>query len=86
MAKDNVSATAVAAPWFAFARTVIDELDSQSAAWMDQSAGQATELGRVARTMREQATGISRAMLGTFEQMTLGALEATTSWTRRGVA
>jgi hypothetical protein len=86
MAKDNVSASAVAAPWFAFARNVIDELDSQSAAFMEQSAGQANELTRVAKTMREQATGISRAMLGSFEQMTLGALDATASWTRRGVA
>ncbi len=93
MAKDpttqNPSLAATAAPLFALARTMLDEIDQQTERYIQLSSGQATEAASLLRTMRAQASGLTRTMLGTVEQLTSDALEASSAWQKtfsRGVA
>jgi len=87
MAKDNPTPSAsnpaaAAAPLFAFARTVIDELDQQGERWLQYGVAQSSESLAIARTMREQALGISRNLVATVEQMAAGALDTAAAWSK----
>lgn len=84
MAKQISSSTTVT-PMFEMARTMLDEIDQNTAAWLDQGFAQAAELQRIAKTLREQSSGITRAWLATAEQLTLGAFDAAAAWTKQGV-
>ena len=88
MAKDSTTgipgapATKVspAAPMFAFARTVLDEMDKQTERMIDYGSGQAGEITAVLRTIRAQASGLQRTMLDTIEHLTADAAEAQAAW------
>jgi len=94
MAKESSSTqipspSSIAAPMFAFARTVLDEIDQQSDRYLQLGAGQAGEAAALWRTMRAQTSGLSRTLLGTLEQLTGDALDAATAWQKtfgRGLA
>jgi hypothetical protein len=91
MAKDNTvptitpNATSVAnaaAPLFALARTVLDEIDRESERWIDYSVAQAREAAEVSRTIRNQTFGITRTMLGTVEHTASSVMEAAQSFSK----
>lgn len=89
MAKEANATGVVVAPWFAMARTVLDELDQHTGAWIEQGIAQTSEVGRIARTLREQTSGIVRTSLQTAEQITSGAAEYAAAWAKpftRGIA
>lgn len=87
MAKENGttipnSPAAAAAPLFSFARTVLDELDQQGERWLQYGVAQSSESLALARTVREQALGISRNLVATVEQMAAGALDTAAAWSK----
>jgi hypothetical protein len=95
MAKDSTTGApgtpkaSPAAPMFAFARTVLDEMDKQSERAIEFSAGQAGEVTAVLRTIRAQVSGLQRTMLDTIEHLTADAAEAAQQWQKtfgRGIA
>jgi hypothetical protein len=97
MAKDNIptspgtpasgtspaaTVASAAAPLFALARTVLDEMDRESERWIEYGMAQSREAAEVARTLRNQSVGISRTMLGTLEHTTSSVLDAAQSYAK----
>jgi len=94
MAKDNIptqpgttpnataTAASAAAPLFALARTVLDEMDRESERFIEYGLAQSREAAEVARTLRNQSIGIGRTMLGTVEQTTSSFLDAAQSYAK----
>src|SRR3954447_3354988 len=71
-----------AAPLFALARTVLDEMDRETERWIDYGVAQSREAADVARTIRNQTVGITRTMLGTAEHTASSALDAMQSFSK----
>lgn len=89
MAKDTQSiptgtqsVTNAAAPLFALARTVLEEMDRESERWIEYTLAQSREAAEVARTMRQQSIGITRTVLGTVEHTASSMLDAAQSFTK----
>ena len=93
MAKDNIptspgtspsasNVASAAAPLFALARTVLDEMDRESERWIEYSLAQSREAADVARTLRNQSVGITRTMLGTVEHTAASVLDAAQSYAK----
>jgi hypothetical protein len=79
----NAAAVAnAAAPLFALARTVLDEIDRETERWIDYSVAQAREAAEVSRTIRNQSVGITRTMLGTVEHTATSAIDAVQSFSK----
>jgi hypothetical protein len=94
MAKDNiptqpgttasnpVNAASAAAPFFALARTMLDEIDRESERWIEYSLAQSREAADVARTLRNQSVGITRTMFGTIEHTASSVIDAAQSYAK----
>jgi hypothetical protein len=57
------------APLFAFTRTVLDEVESQTERLYAYGTGQMKDFADLGRTIRGQAAAVTRTMLTTVEQL-----------------
>jgi len=57
------------APMFAFTRTVLDEVEAQTERLTSYGSGQLKDMADLGRTIRGQASAVTRTMLTTMEQL-----------------
>jgi hypothetical protein len=81
MAKETANHV-TAAPLFAAARAVLNEVDQQTERFMEQGLQQLGEGARLVQAGQKQAGAAARAMLDTVEKMADGAAHAAASWVR----